>query len=90
VLNTVIQSAITKSVSREEVGGILGITGSLEAINRVLAPSFGGLLLQNLGTWAPGVFSAILMVWVVSFAYRRIILPARRARLAEKMDAAHG
>ncbi len=32
VLNTVLQSAITKSVVRDEVGGILGISGSLEAI----------------------------------------------------------
>ena len=82
VLNTVIQSAISKSVSREEVGGMLGIASSLEAITRVIAPTVGGLLLQNLGRWAPGVFSAILMAWVVTFTYRRIILPAQRERLA--------
>ena len=32
VLNTVLQSAISKSVHRDEVGGILGISGSLEAL----------------------------------------------------------
>jgi DHA1 family tetracycline resistance protein-like MFS transporter len=82
VLNTVIQSAISKSVSREEIGGMLGIASSLEAVTRVIAPTVGGLLLQNLGRWAPGVFSAILMAWVVTFTYRRIILPAHRERLA--------
>jgi DHA1 family tetracycline resistance protein-like MFS transporter len=82
VLNTVIQSAISKSVSREEVGGMLGIAGSLESMTRVIAPSVGGFLLQNLGVWAPGVFSAVLMAWAVSFAYRRIILPAVRERRA--------
>lgn len=82
VLNTVIQSSISKSVSRDEVGGMLGIAASLEAVSRVIAPSMGGLLLQNLGPWAPGVFSALLMAWTVIFAYRRIILPARRDRLA--------
>jgi DHA1 family tetracycline resistance protein-like MFS transporter len=81
VLNTVVQSAISKSVGREEVGGILGIAASLEAVTRVVAPSLGGFLLQNLGIWAPGVFSAILMIWSVTFAYRRIISPARRERL---------
>jgi DHA1 family tetracycline resistance protein-like MFS transporter len=78
VLNTVIQSAISKSVRSEEVGGMLGIAASLEAATRVIAPSVGGYLLQNLGVWAPGVFSALLMAWAVTFAYRRIILPSRR------------
>jgi MFS transporter, DHA1 family, tetracycline resistance protein len=82
VLNTVIQSAISKSVVREEVGGMLGIAASLEAISRVIAPSVGGYLLQKLGIWAPGVFSALLMTWAVTFAYRKIIMPARRERLA--------
>jgi MFS transporter, DHA1 family, tetracycline resistance protein len=82
VLNTVIQSAISKSVVREEVGGMLGIAASLEAISRVIAPSVGGYLLQQLGIWAPGVFSALLMTWAVTFAYRKIIMPAKRERLA--------
>jgi MFS transporter, DHA1 family, tetracycline resistance protein len=82
VLNTVLQSAISKSVSREEIGGMLGIATSLEAITRVIAPSVGGFLLQDIGIWAPGVFSALLMAWAVSFAYRHIILPARRDRLS--------
>jgi MFS transporter, DHA1 family, tetracycline resistance protein len=81
VLNTVIQSSISKSASREEVGGILGIAASLEALTRVIAPSVGGYLLQDLGIWAPGVFSAVLMAWAIIFTYRRIILPARRERL---------
>jgi len=29
-----------------------------------------------------GVFAALLMIWAVSFAYRRIILPGRREALA--------
>jgi DHA1 family tetracycline resistance protein-like MFS transporter len=74
MLNTIINSAITKSVSREEIGGTLGLSTSLESVSRVIAPSAGGFLLQNLGAWAPGVFSAALMLWVVYFTYRRIIL----------------
>jgi DHA1 family tetracycline resistance protein-like MFS transporter len=89
VLNTVIQSAISKSVSREDVGGMLGIAASLEATTRVIAPSVGGYLLQNLGTWAPGVFSAVLMAWAITVAYRRIILPAQRERLAAEVENAH-
>jgi len=80
VLNTVLQSVISKSVHRDEIGGILGIAGSLEAFTRVIAPSIGGLLLQSLGIWAPGLFSAVVLVWAVTFAYRRIVLPSIRER----------
>lgn len=73
VLNTVIQSALTKSVSREELGGTLGLAGALEAITRVIAPTIGGFLLGSFGVWAPGVFAALLLAWSVWFAYRRII-----------------
>lgn len=83
VLNTVIQSAISKSVSREEVGGMLGISSSLEAFTRVIGPTLGGLLLEKLGVWAPGVFSAVLMAWVVLFTYRRVILPSHGQKAPE-------
>jgi MFS transporter, DHA1 family, tetracycline resistance protein len=74
VLNTVIQSAITKAISRDELGGTLGLSASLEALTRVIAPTMGGFLLQNLGTWAPGLMSAILMGWAVTFAYENMVL----------------
>jgi DHA1 family tetracycline resistance protein-like MFS transporter len=49
VLNTVLQSAIRKSVSRDEIGGTLGIAGSRAAITRVMAPTLGGFLIQQGG-----------------------------------------
>jgi MFS family permease len=73
-LNTVINSALTKAVYAEEVGGVLGLSASLESLTRAVSPSLGGLLLESFGTWAPGVFSAIVMAWVISFAWRRLIL----------------
>jgi MFS transporter, DHA1 family, tetracycline resistance protein len=90
VLNTVLQSSVSKSVGREEVGGILGISSSLEAVSRVIAPSLGGFLLQSVGVWAPGVFSALLMFWVVIFAYRKIIGQARRERVAAETELVNG
>jgi DHA1 family tetracycline resistance protein-like MFS transporter len=73
-LNTVLNSALTKSVYPEEVGGTLGLAASIESLSRVVAPSVGGVLLQNVGTWAPGIFSALVMVWVVTFVWRRIVV----------------
>lgn len=86
VLNTVMQSSISKAVGRDETGGILGITASLDAFTRVIAPSIGGFLLGYFGRWAPGIFTALLMAWAVSFAYRRIVIPARRTHMEAKAE----
>lgn len=83
VLSTVLNSTLTKAVYPEEIGGTLGLAAAVDSLTRVIAPSVGGLLLQTLGTWAPGIFGALVMAWVVSFVWRRIVvnpdppLPAR-------------
>jgi DHA1 family tetracycline resistance protein-like MFS transporter len=64
----------TKSVYPEEVGGALGLAASIESLTRVIGPTAGGLLLGALGPWAPGVVSAALMVWLVSFVWRRLVM----------------
>jgi DHA1 family tetracycline resistance protein-like MFS transporter len=74
VLNTVLTSALSKSVYPEEVGGTLGLATSVESLTRVIAPSLGGFLLGAIGIWAPGVFSGLVMLWVLSFIYRRLLL----------------
>ena len=72
VLNTVLNSTLTKAVSMEEVGGTLGLSTSIESTTRIIAPSLGGYLIGTLGAWSPGVLGAGIMVWVVSFVYRKI------------------
>lgn len=78
VLNTVINSAISKSVTPIEVGGTLGLAASLESLTRVFSPTLGGLLLDTLGTWAPGLFSALIVLWLATYVYRYIYRPARQ------------
>jgi DHA1 family tetracycline resistance protein-like MFS transporter len=72
VLNTVVNSALTKAVSVEEVGGILGLSAALESGTRVLSPTLGGVLLDILGAWAPGIMGAIITGWLTSYVWRRI------------------
>ena len=72
VLNTVINSAATKAVAPNEIGGILGISSSLESITRVVAPSLGGLMLGRLGTSAPGIFSFAILALLVSYIWRTV------------------
>jgi DHA1 family tetracycline resistance protein-like MFS transporter len=81
ILNTVINSAISKSVPPIEIGGMLGISASLESATRVIAPSLGGLLLDQVGrsfgvfagTAAPGVFATVVMVWLLNYVVRRVL-----------------
>ncbi|GAB4399909.1 MAG: tetracycline resistance MFS efflux pump [Anaerolineales bacterium] len=73
-LNTVLNSALTKAVYPEEVGGTLGLSAAIESLTRVIAPTAGGYLLGAFGAWAPGIFTTLLMAWVVSFIWRRLII----------------
>ncbi|MBI9044287.1 MAG: MFS transporter [Anaerolineaceae bacterium] len=72
VLNTVISSALTKSVAGHEIGGILGFSSSIESLTRVIAPTLGGILLERLGYWSPGTFSAILLTGLFLYILKRI------------------
>lgn len=83
VLNTVINSAITRSVPPHEVGGALGTAGALESLSRVVSPSVGGWLLGAIGTWAPGVLAAAIMAGVTVLAWLRLIVRPDPALAAE-------
>jgi DHA1 family tetracycline resistance protein-like MFS transporter len=71
--NTILTSAITRSVHPDEIGGMLGFSAALESMTRVVAPVIGGFILGRLGTWAPGVFSALVILFTLWLAYRRIL-----------------
>ena len=61
VLNTKLQALLTESVHKDEIGGILGISSSLDSFTRVIAPILGGFLLSGFGVSAPGFFGSILL-----------------------------
>ncbi|MBN2555036.1 MAG: MFS transporter [Anaerolineales bacterium] len=72
ILNTVLSSSISKSVEPDEIGGTLGLSSALENFTRVISPSMGGILLEFVGVWAPGVVGAVIMAWLASFVWRHI------------------
>ncbi len=53
---------------------MLGISTSLESLTRVVSPTIGGFLFGSVGMWAPGAFSAMIILWATWLAYQRIIL----------------
>ncbi|UCD98108.1 MAG: MFS transporter [Chloroflexota bacterium] len=73
LLNTLLNSTLSKAVYPEEVGGALGLSASLESLTRVISPAAGGLLLGSFGTWAPGLAGGLIMIWTVSYAWRRLV-----------------
>lgn len=75
ILNTVLRSALTKAVSREEIGGILGLSSSLESMTSIVTPILGGFLMASIGTWAPGIFSSIISISLLWFIVRKVTEP---------------
>jgi MFS transporter, DHA1 family, tetracycline resistance protein len=67
LLNTIVPSALTKTVEPQEVGGILGLATSIESSTRVISPLLGGFMLERIAYWAPGTFGALLLL--ITFAY---------------------
>jgi DHA1 family tetracycline resistance protein-like MFS transporter len=75
-LNTVTNSALTKAVRSEDIGGTLGLSASLDSLTRIIAPALGGFLIGELGPWAVGAAGALIMTWVVFYAWRCLIADA--------------
>lgn len=73
ILNTMLSSTLTKAVAPQEIGGILGLSASVESSTRIIAPTLGGFLLQQVGTWAPGLVGALIMaglcvyIWITLY-----------------------
>jgi DHA1 family tetracycline resistance protein-like MFS transporter len=72
-LRVSINSALTKSVYPEEVGGILGLSASLGSLARVISPTMGGFLIDAVSTAAPGIVGALLTAWVAIYTWRRVL-----------------
>lgn len=72
LLNTVLTSTLTKAVTTDEVGGIIGFSTSIESLTRVIAPTLGGYLLVTFGAWAPGLFGALVLGGLSIYVWRTI------------------
>lgn len=73
ILNTVLNSQLSKAVLPEEVGGALGLSSALGSFARIVSPIVGGLLLQHLGPWAPGTIAAAVIGGLIFYAQRHLL-----------------
>ena len=73
-MNVTSNSALTKAVYPEQVGGTLGLSASLGRLTRIVSPIVAGFLMQAAGAYAPGLLgggimlglSAFIWLWVLS------------------------
>jgi len=71
--NSLINSAISKAVRPDEVGGMLGFGAGLESSTRIVMPALASYLLGAYGTSTPGYMGSIVLFVVVIYAYLRLI-----------------
>lgn len=74
VFRTVVNSVLSKAVEKEEIGGTMGLSASLESFTRIIAPSFGGFIMGQLGSSAPGIMSAILLAVFIPYAWKKFMV----------------
>jgi DHA1 family tetracycline resistance protein-like MFS transporter len=73
VLNTVLSSQLTKVVRPEEIGGILGLSASLQTFAQIVSPGVGGFLLDRIGSWTLGALGGAVMAWTIWFTWRNLV-----------------
>ncbi|MFO8036706.1 MAG: MFS transporter [Anaerolineales bacterium] len=73
MLRVSVNSALTKSVYPSEVGGILGLSASMNSFTRVVSPLIGSFLLAEISPAAPGIVGSLLMVGVAVYTWQRIL-----------------
>lgn len=70
ILSTTIPSFISKRISPNERGGILGVTQSVSSIARVPGPLIGGFIFEFAGAAAPFLLSALLLLVATALGIR--------------------
>lgn len=73
VLNVVLTSELTKSIFKEDVGGTLGLSASLQTFAQIVSPALGGILLDKVGTWSVGAVAGIIMIGATLFIQSQLL-----------------
>ena len=73
VMNVTSNSALTKSVYPEQVGGTLGLSASLGSLTRIISPIVAGFLMQAAGAYAPGLLGGLIMLGLSVFIWLRVL-----------------
>lgn len=64
-----ITSCITKTVSNESVGTVLGVAGSLASVCRIISPFIGGVIIEQYGMLGGMALVSFLSVIAIFFLH---------------------
>ncbi|WP_439626558.1 MFS transporter [Shinella sp.] len=67
---------VSETVSKERIGSVMGLLGTMSAVGTALGPSLGGLLISGFG-W-PAIFLVAVPFGLVAFVLVQRFLPADR------------
>jgi DHA1 family tetracycline resistance protein-like MFS transporter len=69
ILNTIINSLISKSVERDRVGSALGLATSMESLSWIIAPIIGGMLIDFFGGLTFAVVSGVIASLMIPYVH---------------------
>jgi MFS family permease len=70
-----LNSLMTQRVSRDDYGGILGLSSSVVSAANAVAPIAGGLLFQQFGSTMPFLLGGVVMAVLFLFSWRVVKSP---------------
>jgi DHA1 family tetracycline resistance protein-like MFS transporter len=77
LMGVVLRSQLSQSAGEENMGVALGLGASVESFNRILAPAVGAWMLSGLGSWAPGIIGAGLLILPMILLVRAMVVKPR-------------
>lgn len=74
-----LQSALTKHIPADRTGQVLGASGLLHALSRIVAPTvFNAIYMGTVGIYAGIVFICLASIFVVTFVLSWLLKPGRK------------
>ncbi|MBN2002771.1 MAG: MFS transporter [Anaerolineae bacterium] len=73
ILGVMLTSQLTQSVTKEEVGGTLGLSAASQTLAQIVAPGMGGWMLEHISIWSVGLLAGLVMTGAVFFAQRHVL-----------------
>ncbi len=78
VINTIVNSLISKSADKDQVGKALGLATSMESLSWIIAPIIGGALIGFYGGVAfsivAGIFAGLMLPYIGLFLHKDTVL----------------
>jgi len=73
----ILTANISRSVSHQQQGTILGVTSSLQSLSQIIGPILGGFILTNFSPNSLGVVSFFILLFALILAFKNQKSPSQ-------------